>query len=563
MDLERLLDTGCVTTGELRHALQAPDPKAALADIVDTGSLRYSSHIALARLDPAIFCSFVLRDDETGSTVEMAPYHDEWHALLQLHPRLVLWSHYEAGKTTEISIGYVLWALGAKPNTRVVIVSATGDAKGTAAKISASIQKYIEESFELHAVFPDLVPGDRWRGLAFDVKRDSRAKDFSVQSVGVHGSIIGTRIDLLVFDDILTYENTRTAARRDDVIAWIRSSLLTRVTRLGRIVMVGNTWHPDDAMFWAAKKRGWHSKTYPVRSKDGVKAWPDKWPDERIAEMEEELGPLEAGRMLYCQPRSDDARRFKEAWIEKSLENGRGLALRTDCTPAKPFEIPLGCRTFTGVDLGVGKKQSSARTVLFTLLRGSDRSNTVLNVRSGKWHAEEIMQNAFDEQKRFNSTLIVESNAAQRFMVRFMQVFSVDGAPIIPFNTGRNKHHPQYGVEGLGIDMAQGLWCVPCADNRDHATHPEITAWLEDMRFYDPAGHTGDHLMASWMASEGACGRVKRHRVAMIDAADIHKPRPTAVFRTEAPRADRLQEMLETQKRQLWEGLSSLIDLEP
>ena len=89
---------------------------------------------------------------------------------------------------------------------------------------------------------------------------------------------------------------------------------------------------------------------------------------------------------------------------------------------------------------------------------------------------------------------------AQDFIVQFARgQFAV---PIRPFTTGRNKAHPEFGVESLAAEMAGRKWIIPSSGGQP--AHPEIFAWIQEMLFYAPAAHTGDRVMASWFAREGA-----------------------------------------------------------
>lgn len=75
--------------------------------------------------------------------------------------------------------------------------------------------------------------------------------------------------------------------------------------------------------------------------------------------------------------------------------------------------------------------------------------------------------------------------------------------PVVPFATGKNKHHPEFGVEGLATEFANGKWIIPSTDGYTPASK-ELSALVNDLLYYDPNGHTGDHLMAMWFAREGA-----------------------------------------------------------
>ena len=88
---------------------------------------------------------------------------------------------------------------------------------------------------------------------------------------------------------------------------------------------------------------------------------------------------------------------------------------------------------------------------------------------------------------------------AQDFILQFIR--SSSAIPVRPFTTGRNKVHPEFGIESLAAEMAAGKWIIP---NRDGKMHSEVEALINEMLYYDPKAHTGDRLMSCWMSREAA-----------------------------------------------------------
>ncbi len=166
-------------------------------------------------------------------------------------------------------------------------------------------------------------------------------------------------------------------------------------------------------------------------------------------------------------------------------------------------ESPL--RVYTGVDLAVQRHAKADSTVLFTIgVHAKDRSRHVLNIESGKWAGPEIVGRIISTHDRFGSVVVVENNAAQDFILQFTR--EVSAVPIIPFTTGRNKAHPEFGVESLFAELANGKWVIPNIGGQLESSqmHEEVQAWLQEMLYYEPGEHTGDRLMAAWLAREGA-----------------------------------------------------------
>jgi hypothetical protein len=96
---------------------------------------------------------------------------------------------------------------------------------------------------------------------------------------------------------------------------------------------------------------------------------------------------------------------------------------------------------------------------------------------------------------------VVEDTAvhnSQEFLLQWTK--QTAAIPIVPFTTGRNKAHPEFGVESLAVEMSNGQWIIP---NDNGVCNPEVQHWIDEMLFYQPSIHTGDRLMASYFAREG------------------------------------------------------------
>jgi hypothetical protein len=445
-----------------------------------------------ARDDFPSFVEYVMTDERDGRFLEMAPVHLAWSEEADKHDRLIIWSAIEHGKTTQLSIARSLWLLGRDPSLRIAVLSNTYHQAG---KIITVIKNYIERSAQLHRVFPHLRPASKnaWTSSFIVVERPTKSKDPSVQAFGVHGNITGSRIDHLIVDDVLDWENTRSKQQREDLWEWYQA-ISGRLTDGGRVLVVGTAFHPEDLLHRLAKVPGWVAQRYPVIDvKTGQPRWPERWPLHRINRVRQEMIPAEFARQLLCQVRSDDSGRFKQEWIQKALDLGEGKSIATHLN-----HVPPGYKIYTGVDLAVQEKDSADKTALFTIAVRNDGTREVMECISGRWQGPEIVSRIADAQRRWQSICIVENNAAQDYIRQFLG--QNHALPVHGFTTGRNKAHPDFGIESIAGEMAMGKWVIP---NQNGRSTPGIEAWISEMLYYTPEAHTGDHLMACWFAREG------------------------------------------------------------
>ena len=531
-----------------------------LQEMIAAAKKARAARAIIARHDINTFIPFVMRDEESGKSITQAPYHSEWQDLCNEQRRLVLWSHVEAGKTQQLGIGRTLWELGRNPSLRFVIVGATA---GQSGKITETIARYIKESEELKLVFPHLKPGPIWARSYFTVERDSTAKDPSVQAIGLHAAILGARIDRLILDDCLTYETCRTDYMRKDTLEWIESTLFGRLTAKSKVIFVGNAWHHDDAMHQLSRRKGWDWARYSILDDSGTSIWPSHWPMPRIEAKRDELGPLEFARQMLCRPRADEESRFKREWIEACMVRGENKTFRDTLDV-----LPEGCQTFTGVDLGVKQTLGANVSCVFTIMVHPDDSREVLNIESGKWTAPEIIEKLASTHKRYKSTIFVDSNAAQDFIVQFINDQD-SRIPVRRFHTGSNKMHPEYGVESIGAELAGEKWIIPSYKDETGTLrgNKEVQQWVDQMLYYDPKGHTGDHLMACWFAKEGARRSTFRYRTAVIGGSGHHESMPSPhtnepvpQYRTGTSVNSEIGKQSDPAAAQVWEDLHDLIE---
>lgn len=456
--------------------------------------------VEVARIDFNRFAEMVSVDDETGEPLQQAPIHRRWAELCEQHDRLLIWSHVNSGKTTQISILRTVWELGRDPTLRFVILS---NVSSIATKIVKAIASYIENNEAVHEIFPDLKPDPKgtWTGTELTVVRDiyrkSQAKDPSVRAVGLHGALTSGRVDRLIIDDILDPESTDTEAARRKVESWYKAVAVGRLSRRAKILAIGTAYHPKDLLHVLAKQKNWRWFRFPVIDSGGAMSWPDAWPADRIDRAREEMGPAEFARQMLCKARDDGEARFKQEWIDAALLKGEGLSLVNTLDQAFPEGLPEGWAVFTGVDLGVKKTKRADETVFFTFVEDPKGNRRVLSIDAGKFTGPEIVEKIVDCHKRLGGIIAVESVAAQDFILQFAR--DISNVPVVPHLTTRAKRDPLLGVEGLAVELANGKWIIPCSAKK---AAPQVEAWITEMLFYSPHAHTGDRLMAVYFARE-------------------------------------------------------------
>lgn len=504
-----------------------------------------------ARKNPARFYEFVIREETTRTRVKTLPHQELVFKFVQHYPRCVLRMPPGFSKTYMMA-ALSMWLIGNDNTTRGAIISA---AQGQAQKPLGMVRDYITDSAELKLVFPKLHrssrSSDSWTQSKLTVERPSGIRDASLSAVGVHGKLPGSRLSWILVDDILSEENTATAEQRDAVWSWFLSTVLARRDAKGSRIVVSNTpWHPEDVTF-RLEKAGWPTLTMDawgnitfqnaddfdcddIRPSDNdpkgeahrltahdspvfaphlshlttaeraqAEAWFDAddevylWPERFGPAVMDELKTDYADSMhqfhqlFSMKCRDDESGRVKVEWIDKCKKRARDAGIFT--FTSKWTEG----RTFTGVDLGVGRKKGNDRTSVFTFGLLPDKTRRLLRIDSGRWSGVEIIDKLVDHRDSYNSIIRVETNAAQDFL-RQWALERDRSLPVRSHHTGMNKHSKQHGVESVFVELENTAWLIP--NDPTGKVDPATQRWIDAMLYYDPDKHTGDELMACWLA---------------------------------------------------------------
>lgn len=206
------------------------------------------------------------------------------------------------------------------------------------------------------------------------------------------------------------------------------------------------------------------------------------------------MPPYEFARLYLCDPFIAEATRCQRDWIDNCKRRGVGLTI------ADAYDGPAP--TFTGVDVGIGRGREHDQTVLYTIADESD-GRRIVGIDAGRWSGPDIARRIVDTSRRYRSSVMVEGNQAQAFLAEFVK--EIDPHLMITSRptTHQNKSSSEYGVESVFAELQAGRWTIPCDANG--RCDRLVQRWIDECLYYQPPpAHTGDLLLASWIAREAA-----------------------------------------------------------
>lgn len=192
-------------------------PKASLSDGLTTqerSALDVAADLAwrvlAARQDFSEYAELCVTD-QYGHPVKQGMVHRTWHGHLWwcwlhgLHPSIC--APWGLGKTTSTVVEMTPWMHGRSPSLRACVVCNID----TNAKLRVAAQsRVISERLQTRLVFPELKikGGKQHSDFSYSIEGSSGGKvDPSLRAWGVFGSGTGSRVDLLLLDDIVDMGN--------------------------------------------------------------------------------------------------------------------------------------------------------------------------------------------------------------------------------------------------------------------------------------------------------------------------------------------------------------------
>jgi hypothetical protein len=531
-----------------------------IKDLIREAEHSHRASTLLAREDFNEFAERVLVNETTGERILQQWFHEDWARRREEHNRALFISAVGLGKSKQFSVAYPVWLLGRNPRLRIAIVSKT---ISVAKQLTNECAKLIEESPDVHEIFPDLKPGHLWNEGERVVQRPLGVRDPSLKPIGLGSGIMGMRFDVVILDDVLDLENSRIQSRRDQTEAWINATLFSRLEpdRPGRdptkVFFVGNTWNPDDVYERFAEGRDaapWPVFRYPVIANEKLKKqcpqafvpesqggpgitvgssiWPARYTNESLAELQENTPHTEWMRAYMCESKDDSDAHIPREWLKSACNRGlenefevcqstkdfllwddESLELDDDAEEQDEFLKDLANFRnpdsdfwfISGVDISTGESSDLSAITTIAVCKESFK-RFVLSVRSGLWKAPELVRQVKKAYADYGSVFMVENNGQQGWLRQMLERDTT--IPIYKYNTGWTKADPKKGFPSIAFELEKGRWVFPMSPHpiKDiphrevREGYQEIELLCDELAKYDPRGHTGDRAMSMWFA---------------------------------------------------------------
>lgn len=260
-------------------------------------------------------------------------------------------------------------------------------------------------------------------------------------AVGVGGPITGRGADLLIIDDpVKNAEEANSRVYRERAWEWYRSTALTRLEPGGRVVLIQTRWHKDDLAGRILEHEAdrWRILSLPALAESGDQMgrepgealWPDRYPVDKLSEVERDIGPYWWSAMFQQSPTARDAGMFRRDMFHKCyIEDGWRVGDRV---------IPDGeLRIYGAMDLAASTSETADYTVLAVVAATSSGQLLVLDIIRGRWEADEVLDRLARAQEQWQMAFIAVEDVA--YQQAFLQMARRRGLPVTPAKARGDK----------------------------------------------------------------------------------------------------------------------------
>ena len=341
-------------------------------------------------------------------------FHKElWEICCSDADRIALAAPRGHAKSTSITLSFLLSALLFRERQYAIIVS---DTEGQAVQFLGDLKSELLDNEHIQALF-----GEIELLKDSETKIIARFKDdgymFRVEAKGSEQKVRGLkwqsrRPDLLICDDLENDEIVMNKERREKFRNWFFKALIPAMSDEGKIIVVGTILHLDSVLERLLNDPHWYTARYRAHNEDFSEIlWPEKFSKER----------LERIRGNYVTQGMPEG--YSQEYLNYPIDEATAYFRRDDFRFFDPDEAPYErMRYYAAIDFAISSTERSDYTVIVVVGIDEDGDMYVVDVRRGRWDAQEIIDEMFDTQLRWEPDLFAaESGMISKSLGPFLR----------------------------------------------------------------------------------------------------------------------------------------------
>lgn len=278
-------------------------------------------------------------------TLDVPEHQQSWIRHLENDDDLLVLAPRDHGKTTVFCRAYPEHITLHNPNMRVLILSKT---HRQAEKTLDLIEHDLTQNPKIQHDYSHELSDYRRKDNMLFFNRTEAQRDATIEAAGLLGSITGSHFDIIIADDLIDDESTRTKQRMENVHSWFQGTVEPLLEPWGRIIVVGTRKHYND-LYRKLIESGAYTVIHDKAIKDGKVLWPERWPLSKLQDKKRKMGTVMFNREYQNDPTGLQGQLLHEEWIQYYDE------------PPKNLQI------YQGWDLAISQKETADYTVCTTI----------------------------------------------------------------------------------------------------------------------------------------------------------------------------------------------------
>lgn len=355
------------------------------------------------------------------------------------HNKSLTLAYRGGGKTTTGTITKAIHAILKYPDVKILIASKTAQNSSDFLK---EIKQHLESNETLREIFGDYVGESKWDNYSIEVRGRTRPwKEPTIGTVGVDGAVASKHWDIILADDLVDEENSRTQYQRETMKNWYYKVLLPtlrppdpKIPISGQLHLLGTRYHYEDLYghLTAIQPDGsggdmiGHTLIIPALDENENAPWPDRHSPEWFKEKRQQYGLIRFNSQYQCNTDAMKGQIFRYDDFN-IIDPERATKLGFDDAP-----------NFMGVDLAIGEKDQHDMFAIVVQAK-KDKLHYTKDFYEGRLRfADQTAKIIHMAEKHKVTRIAVEVNAYQAAQYQELKRQRPD-LNIVPITTSKDK----------------------------------------------------------------------------------------------------------------------------
>lgn len=343
------------------------------------------------------------------------------------------------GKTTTGTITKAIHAMLKYRDVKILIASKTAQNSSDFLK---EIKQHLESNDKFREIFGDLVGTSKWDNNSIEIKGRTRPwKEPTIATVGVDGAVASKHWDIIIADDLVDEENSRTEYQREAMKNWYYKVLLPTLRPpdpqqpiSGQLHILGTRYHYEDLYghLTIVQPDGsggdmiGHELVIPALDENDHSPWPEKHSPEWFMEKRQQYGLIRFNSQYQCNTDAMKGQIFRYDDFN-FIDETQAKKLGFDEAP-----------TYMGVDLAIGEKDQHDMFAIVVQAK-KDKLHYTKDYYEGRLRfADQTAKIIYMAEKHHATRIAVEVNAYQAAQYQELRRQRPD-LNIVPIHTSKDK----------------------------------------------------------------------------------------------------------------------------